>query len=192
VTEIIQRVLVPPAGISSRIAGLFYAQLEDQSRRLKEQTRGATPEELAWQPAPSMNTIGMLLAHIAGVEVGWIQTGVHGAQKWEVEKVLDRPYAEYGMPLKPGAAPPAALAGRDLAYFDDLLARARAFTFAALAPLGDADMARTFRVPAHWKPDTEFEGTVEWPLYHILEHLAGHYGQVNLLRHHYRLQHAKV
>jgi hypothetical protein len=27
---------------------------------------------------------------------------------------------------------------------------------------------------------------VGWALYHAIEHFAGHYGQVNLLRHQYR------
>ena len=48
------------------------AQMDDQSRRLTEHTRGATADELAWQPAPGLQTIGMLLAHIAVVEVYWM------------------------------------------------------------------------------------------------------------------------
>ena len=31
------------------------------------------------------------------------------------------------------------------------------------------------------------ETTMRWILYHILEHEAGHYGQINLLAHQYRL-----
>jgi hypothetical protein len=31
--------------------------------------------------------------------------------------------------------------------------------------------------------------TLRWTLYHMLEHLAGHYGQILLLRHQYRARH---
>ena len=34
-----------------------------RARALIADTRGLTPEALGWQPAPGMNTIGMLLAH---------------------------------------------------------------------------------------------------------------------------------
>ena len=91
------------------------------------------------------------------------------------------------MPLPSDSGPSAALAGKPLAYFDDLLARARVFTRDAIAALTDADLDRRFRTPATWQAEGgEFEGTIGWALYHILEHEAGHYGQINLLRHQYR------
>jgi uncharacterized damage-inducible protein DinB len=184
---LIQRIMTPAPGTASPIAGLFLWQLDDQSRRLTEDTRGALPTELEWQPAPGMNTIGMLLAHIAAVEVGWIRAAVSGLDR-ESGEVLGLTKRQIDMPLAAGAGPPAALAGKELPYFDDLLARARAFTRASIATLTDADLDRRFRTPATWEPGSEFEGTVGWALYHILEHEAGHYGQINLLRHQYRLR----
>jgi hypothetical protein len=41
--ELTQRILEPQPGTASRLAGLFLWQLDDQSRRLTEDTRGATP-----------------------------------------------------------------------------------------------------------------------------------------------------
>ncbi|MGH7729703.1 MAG: DinB family protein [Candidatus Eiseniibacteriota bacterium] len=184
-SPLIQRILSPGPGTASPITGLFLWQLDDQSRRLTEDTRGATPEELACQPAPGMNTIGMLLAHIAAVEVGWLRAAVHGLDR-DSPQVLGISKREIGLPLPEGAPPAPALAGRDLAYFDGLLARAREFTRASVASLTDADLDRRFRTPASWADDgDEFEGTIGWALYHVLEHEAGHYGQVNLLRHQY-------
>jgi len=181
-----QRILEPKPGTASRLAGLFLWQLDDQSRRLSEDTRGATPEELAWQPTHGMNTIGMLLAHIAAVEVGWIRAAVFGKDR-DSGEVLGLTKREIAMPLPEGAPPPPALAGCQLEYFDDLLGRAREFTRASIADLTDADLDRRFRTPASWEPGGgEFEGTIGWALYHILEHEAGHYGQINLLRHQYR------
>jgi uncharacterized damage-inducible protein DinB len=177
-----QRLLEPPTGMKSPLAALFLVQLDDQYRRLALDTRGATVEELGWQLAPGANTIGMLLAHIAAVEVGWIQVGLRGYAEEREEEVLGHPWDAFGMPLAAGAEPPALLAGRDLAWFDDLIARARAHTREALADLTDADMDRRFTIRRHWDGGT-LEGTVRWTLYHVLEHLAGHYGQINLLRH---------
>jgi uncharacterized damage-inducible protein DinB len=185
---LIQRIMAPTPGTASPIAGLFLWQLDDQSRRLTEDIRGALPAELEWQPLPGMNTIGMLLAHIAAVEVGWIRAAVSGLDR-DSGEVLGLTKRQIDIPLPAGATPPAALAGRELPYFDDLLDRARAFTRASIAALTDADLDRRFRTPATWEPGSpgsEFEGTVGWALYHILEHEAGHYGQITLLRHQYR------
>ena len=182
---LIQRILSPKPGTASPIAGLFLWQLDDQSRRLTEDTRGASTAELAWQPARGMNTIGMLLAHIAAVEVGWIRAAVFGLDR-DSGEVLGLSKRQIDMPLAASAAPARALADRELPYFDDLLARARAYTRTSIAELTDTDLDRRFRTPATWEAGgNEFEGTIGWALYHVLEHEAGHYGQINLLRHLY-------
>jgi len=180
-------VLAAPAGFRSREAGLYMAQLEDQSRRLTRDTRGLSAEALAWQPAPGLNTIGMLLAHIAVVEVYWTQVGPLGLTEFESESVIGIGIDADGLPLAEGGAPPAPLQGRDLAYFDDLLVRARAYSTRAIAALTDADLDREIvRVGRQGK--TRHECSIRWILYHMVEHLAGHYGQINLLAHQFRLQ----
>jgi uncharacterized damage-inducible protein DinB len=180
----IQRLLQPAEGVTSRVAGTFLWQLDDLNRRLTLDTRGATAEELAWQSAPGMNTIGMLLAHVAVIEVGWIQVAVLRFDRWEEERVLGVPHEAFGMPLPEDGAPPALLQGKDLAYFDDLLERARVHTREALAPLSDDDVERTFERP---RPNGDVvEANVGWVLYHLVEHLAGHYGQILMLRHQHR------
>jgi uncharacterized damage-inducible protein DinB len=186
VPTLIQRILEPASGTTSRLVGLFQWQLDDQTRRLTEDTRGATADELAWQPAPGLNTIGMLLAHIAVVEVGWIGVGVLEKSWDEADTVLPMRWKEIGIPFPVDGAPPATLKDRDLAYFDELLAGSRRHTKRAIASLTDADIDRRFRSPLPWDAAVTFEGSVGWVLYHVLEHQAGHYGQINLLRHHYR------
>ena len=187
--KIVNRTLEPAPGMKSKRVGLMLWQLDDQSRRLMEDTRGATPEELAWQPAPGMNTIGMLLAHVALVEAAWIGAAAR-EMEWAKVDVLPVKWPDCGIPLAPGAPPPPALRGRNLAFYDDVLARARAFTKESLAPLADADLDRN-RVRVRLD-GTRFDYNAGWALYHVLEHEAGHYGQVNLLRHQYRLAQAKV
>ncbi len=176
-----QRILVPVAGIPSPEIGLFLAQMDDQSRRLTEDTRGATIAELAWQPQPGMNTIGMLLAHNAIVELFWIS---HAAMiPCDAPGVLGVGEDDDGMPIAEDGLPPATLAGKDLAFYDGLRERARAFTYGWAKRWTAADLDRTILRP---RKDGEWTMSVRWILYHVLEHEAGHYGQVNLLRHLHR------
>lgn len=178
----------PLPGFRSREVALFLAQMDDQSRRLSVDTRGLEAEALAWQFAPGMNSIGMLLAHIAVVEVFWTRLVLEDRpMPFESHDVLGIGLDDDGMPLKPGARPPAGLAGRELGFFDDLLARARAHTKRVAATLGDADLEREI-VREHPNPETREARagrvvTLRWTLYHMLEHEAGHYGQILLLRH---------
>ena len=143
-SELRYHLLEPAAGMKSNLAGLFLWQLDDQSRQLTEDTRGATAEELSWQPAPGANTIGMLLAHIAVVEASWIDRALHGLSDVS-DGLLPIGRKETAMPLPEGAAAPAALEGRELAFFDDLHSLSRAHTRRELAPLADADLDRRFR-----------------------------------------------
>jgi len=182
-SELRYHLLEPAAGMKSNLAGLFLWQLDDQSRQLTEDTRGATAEELSWQPAPGANTIGMLLAHIAVVEASWIDRALHGLSDVS-DGLLPIGRKETAMPLPEGAAAPAALEGRELAFFDDLHSLSRAHTRRELAPLADADLDRRFRRIS--PSGREYEISLGWVLYHILEHQAGHYYQIKLLRHQYR------
>ena len=174
--------LEPPAGFRSREAALFVAQLDDQSRRLVEDTRALTAAALEWQPAPGQNTIGMLLAHIAYWEVFWTRMVLENRpMPFEVRDVLGIASGDVGTPLPADGRPPAMLAAKDIEYFRDLLARARAHTREVARALTDPDLDREV---TRQRPDgTQNSVTVRWALYHMLEHLAAHYGQVNLLKH---------
>ena len=175
-------VLEPVSGFRSREAALSVAQLDDLGRRLFEDTRTLTPAALEWQPAPGQNTMGMLLAHIAYWEVFWVRMVLEDRpMPFEVRDVLGLDRAEIGTPLPGDGRPPAGLAGRDIAYFHDLLARARAHTHAIARGLDDTDLAREIE---RRRPDGSLNTIgVRWALYHMLEHLAGHYGQINLMKH---------
>ena len=174
--------IAPGTGFRSREAALFVAQLDDQSRRLIEDTRALTAAALGWQPAPGQNTIGMLLSHVAHWEVFWTRMVLEDRpMPFEVRDVLGIASGDTGTPLPAGGRPPAALAGKDIAYFHGLLARARAHTCEIARELADPDLEREV---TRQRPDgSQSTMTVRWALYHMLEHLAAHYGQVNLLKH---------
>ncbi len=184
-TSPIRRTLDLPAGFASREAALFVAQLDDLSRRLVQDSRELTSAALGWQPLPGQNTMGMLLAHVAYWEVFWDRYVLEDrTMPFEVRDVLGLDREEVGTPLPADGRPPAALAGREIAFFHDLLARARAHTYAVARRLGDADLGREI---ARQRPDgTPTLITPRWALYHMLEHQAGHYGQLLLLRHQHR------
>jgi uncharacterized damage-inducible protein DinB len=172
----------PPAGFGSREAALFVAQLDDQNRRLIEDTRALTPAALEWQPAAGQNTIGMLLSHVAYWEVFWTRMVLESRpMPIEVRDVLGIASGDVGTPLPADGRPPVTLAGKDIAYFHDLLARARTHTYEVARALTDPDLEREV---TRQRPDgSQNSITVRWALYHMLEHLAGHYGQVNLMKH---------
>ncbi len=177
----LQTLLETPPGFRSETVARFLWQLDEQRRALLDDTRGLTPQDLGWQPAPGMNTIGMLLAHIAYAENHLTQVGLEGKATSDTRAAIGITDEEEGLPLAPGASPSPALAGRDLAWFDGLLERARIYTRKVALTLTDQDLARQVRRP---RPDgTQRVFNVGWVLYHMLEHEAGHHGQINLLRH---------
>ncbi|MBI1799323.1 MAG: DUF664 domain-containing protein [Candidatus Eisenbacteria bacterium] len=179
-------ILEPLAGFASREAASFLTQMDDLSRRLQVDTRDLTPEALAWQPAPGMNTMGMLLAHNAIVEVWWTSLVLDDLERDAVpmKGVLGIGVDDDGMPLPENGLPPAALANRDLAFFDGLLDRARANLRRSAQALDDAGMERQVTRLA---PDQRSRViNVRWTMYHMLEHYAGHYGQILMLKHLHR------
>jgi len=180
-------VLEPLPGYRSIEAGLFVAQLDELTGRLLAHVDGATPEELAWQPAPGTNTIGMLLAHIAIVEVFWIQIAL-GRTEFATEDSLGINIDDDGMPIADGALPPANLAGKDLAYYLTLIGKGREYVKNATRGFGERELEREVtRTQGDGKVRTV---NLRWIYYHLVEHLGGHYGQINLLRHLYRTRRA--
>jgi uncharacterized damage-inducible protein DinB len=177
-------ILEIPTGYRSIEAALTLAELDDQTALLMRDLEGITPAELEWQMRPGMNTIGMLLAHIAIVEIYWTQVGPEQKKTFEFESVIGIGRDDDGMPLPAGEMPPANLAGRSLGFYADLIQRARAYAKHAAAGLTDADLSKVFQRTR--RTGAVDEQNVRWVLYHMLEHFSGHYGQILLLRHLYR------
>jgi hypothetical protein len=95
-----------------------------------------------------------------------------------------------GMPLAANGRPSAALRGRTLAWYRKLHDRARRFAANTAKRMTAADLRRTLD---RQRPDgTPVKITVRWIPYHVLEHQAGHYGQMLLLRHLQRLPKRKA
>ena len=167
---------------SQALVGVMAASFEDQSRRLRETVAGLGIEHLEWQERPGRNTVGMLMAHLAGTEIGWFYVVCGGLSDDDGKRVInerlgiDLASDRGGMPLAADGVHPASLKGRDLEGYFDLLARGRNATHEVLATWNDAslDATATFRT---------MTVSHRWVLYHILEHFAAHYGQILSLLH---------
>ena len=182
---------------SQTIVGLMAAALDDQSERLLLTTVGLTVQHLEWQERGGRNTVGMLMAHIAAVEVDWLYGLCRGVKYYdqlsvgtlatdELRLATERRLNEYlgigpdgVMPLN-GIHPPG-LKGLDLESYRGLLARARSATHRLLQTWDDEYVKKKFTVFEGTKLEGNF--TRRWVLYHLLEHFASHFGQINSLLH---------
>lgn len=179
----IERKLVAPGGFdpaaNPRVAS-FAGQLDDLLVRLRKAVAGLETRHLEWQPQTGMNTIGMLLAHLAVVDVWWMRIAPHGIPVEDSEPIMREIIGigmdDDGLPLPVHGRHPASLAGKPLEEYLGMIDRARAATNAELQRWSDADLATTFRL-------RDRVITREWTVYHVIEHFAGHFGQILLLEH---------
>lgn len=177
-------------GFACSDAGTYFTQMEDQTKRLLDAIADITPEELEWQPAPRMNTIGMLLAHLAGTEVGWAMRGFQGYQASNldefIKRIEDLGFPDDGNGFQHGDGPPEYQKGRDLAFFVERMNRARAYWREAASKITCEQMNTEIR-------ELVWDGTYRiytprWVMHHIHLHGPHHGGQIMLLRHMYRDQ----
>jgi uncharacterized damage-inducible protein DinB len=159
--------------------GLLIAQLDDQLRRMHEFLDGWQIQHLEWQAKPGRNTVGMLLAHMAIVELVWMHLACGGSRETRearVRAVLGFGLEVDGMPMEPTERHSNALANVPAEQYLEWLDRARMSTRDIARSWTDADLTRTFDSHGH-------DFTREWVLYHLVEHFAAHFGQIAALAH---------
>lgn len=178
-----ERKLAVPEGYDAaanpRVAS-FAAQLDDQLARLRKSVDGLENRHLEWQPHPGVNTIGMLLAHLAVVDIWWMRIAPRETPEPECDpltrELIGISLEDDGLPLAPDGTHPASLRGKGLSDYLSMMDRARAVTHGELRGWRDSDLATTYRL-------VDRVISREWTAYHVLEHFAGHYGQILLLMH---------
>lgn len=180
------RDIAPSATHASRDVGIYMAQLDEQSRQLATHLRGISAEELQWQSAPGMNTIGMLLAHLALTELWWTDLVLRDIVEPDSREILGVGMYDDGMPTEcaPEFTAPAHLSGKTWEYFEDLLKRSRDHLKLAARGLTDDDLAKPQRRTCH--DGVERTLTARWTLHHLLAHIPWHGGQMVMIRHQYR------
>jgi len=181
----VKREIKIPSGYdpkSQKQVGLFAAQLDDQLKRLKNNVKGMTVKQLEWQQRLGMNTVGMLLAHLALVEVWWINVAPSG-MPWDpdgknaIRKICG--FEDDGLPLPPKGRHTSCLHGYSLKKYDAVLTRARRSIHREMKTWRDRDLDKPYSL-------NKKQFTRMWTLYHVLEHFASHFGQILLLKHQMR------
>ncbi|HEX6607137.1 MAG TPA: DinB family protein [Chloroflexia bacterium] len=165
----------PVPGYSPQI-GRYVAQMTEVRADLLHELEGLTLAQLDWHPDEQTESIGTLLLHLDGVEWSWIHEDIFGA----ASDAYPGNWAE-AMPIRVGVPQ---VQGRPLAAYLDQLAATRARTLAVLRDFTDADLARLVGEseppPGQERRSTLY--TIDWIIWHIIEHEATHVGQVELLR----------
>lgn len=178
-----ERKLAIPAGYDpskNPMVTSFAAQLDDQLELLRKSCTDLEVRHFEWQPHPGINTIGMLLAHLAVVDVWWIRIAPNSVPESEADTVFKEIIGiggdDDGLPLAAEGKHPATLSGKTMADYFAMLDKARSATHKELQKWRDTDLPTTYQL-------RDRTITREWTVYHVLEHFAGHYGQILLLKH---------
>jgi uncharacterized damage-inducible protein DinB len=164
---------------------LFAAQLDDQLSLLGKSVESLSVKQLEWQQNRGMNTIGMLLAHLAIVDLWWAVIAPKGMQP-EPEgdvinmKVIGIRMDDDGMPIPKKGIHPDTLKGKTAKQYLEMLAMARRAVHKELRTWNDRKLPTRF---VRMRGKKRIQITHTWVLYHLLEHFAGHYGQILLIKH---------
>ena len=165
----------PVEGYTPQV-GRYVAQMNEVRASLKREVEGLSTEHLDWHPDDNTESIGTMLLHIDGVEWSWI-----------FEDIFGRPDTEYPgewpevMPIRVGVEQ---VRGRPVAWYLDKLDATRQRTLEVIKSFTDADLARLVG-EADLGPKREKRSylfTIDWIIWHIIQHEASHLGQKELLR----------
>jgi uncharacterized damage-inducible protein DinB len=165
----------PVAGYSPQV-GRYVAQLAEVRADLLHELEGLTVEQVDWHPDERTESIGTLLLHLDAVEWSWIHQDIFGAADDAYPGSWDE-----AMPVRVGVPQ---VQGRPLAGYLEQLAAGRARTLEVLRGFTDADLTRRVgegEPPRGMEPRSVLY-TIDWIIWHIIEHEAMHVGQVELLR----------
>ena len=165
--------LVRSENLNPRINTL-YAMMNDTRKMLQRVVKDLTVAEIDYTPDDrTVETIGTLLYHIAGVEWGWIFMDIGGRE-------LDEEKWKFGFPLRKQVNIEQ-ISGKPITYYLNLLEEVRKPVFEYLTQISDDILEQKIDV------DGELH-TVEWIFYHIFEHELTHIGQIRLLKRLYKLK----
>jgi len=133
--------------------------------RLLRVVEDLTDSEIDYSPdMKKIETIGTLLLHIAAVEWSWIFEDIDGEEmdyeKWKHAFALREEISQ--------------LTKQGLQFYIDRLIEVRSDVFARLRNLDDSKLHKLVDVGSA-------EVSIEWILFHLLEHEALHIGQISLL-----------
>lgn len=165
----------PVEGFTPQI-GRYVAQLTEARQHLKGELAHLTQEQLDWHPDEQTESIGTLLLHVAAVEWSWMHQDIFGAS--------DKEYGASWQEAMPIRADAPQVSGRPLDQYLQQLDAVREQTLQVLRDFTDSDLKRLVgeaEPRPGWEPRSELF-TIDWIIWHVIEHEAMHVGQIELLR----------
>jgi uncharacterized damage-inducible protein DinB len=179
-SSIRSRQILPGMRANERCVLRLAWAIRDEHRRLVACTKDLHIDVLQWQPASGFNSIGMLLAHIAIVEAYWILAAPSGHLTDDrsndvIRSAIGIGLNDDGIPLGEAGHHPPLLSGWKSGDYHLVLRRSLKLVLGVLSEWRERDLDRAL-VPSR-KRETGF-----WVANHLLEHAAGHRGQIQLLR----------
>lgn len=135
----------------------YYDRLQTLHRGVTDAVAGLPVEALDWQPAPSMNSLTVLVVHLCGAERYWIGdvAGQDPSGRIRSEEFEQR--------------------GWDAAGLQGLLDRTLAHSYDTLQKLSLQDLDAT-----RFSTRDGENYSVAWALLHALEHTALHLGHIHI------------
>lgn len=151
-------------GLSPRVA-LLYSMMEKVRGRLFSRIESLSDVDIDYSPhGRSIETIGTLLFHIAAVEWSWIFEDI-GRKEMDYEKW------KQAFPLREDIDQ---LTGQRVEFYFDRLNEVRQEVLEWLRGIDDEELDRLIDLG-------HAEVSIEWVLFHLIEHEAMHIGQISVL-----------
>lgn len=150
--------------LSPRVA-LLYSMMEKARERLLNRIESLSDVDIDYSPhGRSIETIGTLLFHIAAVEWSWIFEDI-GGEEMDYEKW------KQAFPLREDIDQ---LTGQRVEFYFDRLNEVRQEVLEWLKGIDDEELDRLIDLG-------HAEVSIEWVLFHLIEHEAMHIGQISVL-----------
>lgn len=151
--------------------GRWLWLLEETRRETKEALTGLVPAALDWTSAPSDNSIGTLLYHIAAIELDWLYVEVLEGRQPRTQQIEEL----FATDVRDDQGRLSLIQGAMLEEHIQRLDLVREHLFASFRGM----TLQEFRRP-HDFPD--YQVTAEWVLHHLIQHEAEHRGHIQMLR----------
>ena len=149
------------------ISAFLFSMMDRTRSRLLRVVEGLTDEVIDYSPdLERIETIGTLLLHIAAVEWSWIFEDIDGEE-------MDYEKWKHAFALREENLPQ--LTKQGLQFYIDRLIEVRSEVFVRLRNLDDSNLHTLVEVG-------NAEVSIEWILFHLLEHEAMHIGQISILK----------
>lgn len=164
-----ERLVLEPIADDPEV-GRWLAALEDGRRDTLRELEGVTPEMVDWYPEAPLNSIGVLLYHIALIEADWVVTEILQLDEYPPELKLLLPWAD-----RDGTGHLSRIDGQTLDAHMRRLQGVRDVVLERLRPMTNADFHRV-------RPLPDYDVAPDWAVHHVLQHEAEHRSHIAWLR----------